>query len=225
MSYLGDFLFSPARAQSPVSSLSGGERARLLLARLFARPANVLVMDEPTNDLDIETLELLEELLQNFDGTVLLVSHDRSFLDNVITQTIAYEGNGKWRDYVGGYEDWLQQRPRNIDSTVLTSPTPSSDNANATKLVNTTPNEKTERNKSSSKSKLSPWEAKELENIPEKISVLEAKQAELTEKLSSPELYQSGNAQLLEVQSAISEVEEQLMSLFERWELLESKVK
>ena len=112
MSYLGDFLFSPARAQSPVSSLSGGERARLLLARLFARPANVLVLDEPTNDLDIETLELLEELLQEYSGTVLLVSHDRSFLDNVVTQTIVFEGNGNWKDYVGGYADWVQQTKR-----------------------------------------------------------------------------------------------------------------
>ncbi|MGB3436503.1 ATP-binding cassette domain-containing protein, partial [Achromobacter sp.] len=111
MSYLGDFLFSPARAGSPVRSLSGGERARLLLARLFARPANILVLDEPTNDLDIETLELLEELLQEYQGTVLLVSHDRAFLNNVVTQTIAYEGNGRWRDYVGGYDEWVAQRP------------------------------------------------------------------------------------------------------------------
>ena len=111
MSYLGDFLFSPARAGSPVRSLSGGERARLLLARLFARPANVLVLDEPTNDLDIETLELLEELLQEYSGTVLLVSHDRAFLNNVVTQTIASEGDGRWRDYVGGYDEWLVQRP------------------------------------------------------------------------------------------------------------------
>ncbi len=110
MSYLGDFLFAPARAQSPVKSLSGGERARLLLARLFARPANILVLDEPTNDLDIETLELLEELLQDYPGTVLLVSHDRTFLDNVVTQTIASEGDGKWMDYVGGYADWERQR-------------------------------------------------------------------------------------------------------------------
>src|SRR5690606_30387822 len=110
MSYLEDFLFPPARSKSPVKSLSGGERARLVLARLFARPTNVLVMDEPTNDLDIETLELLEELLQDYAGTVLLVSHDRAFLDNVVTQTIAYEGNGRWGEYVGGYDEWLAQR-------------------------------------------------------------------------------------------------------------------
>ncbi|MBW7926431.1 MAG: ATP-binding cassette domain-containing protein, partial [Burkholderiaceae bacterium] len=112
MSYLGDFLFAPARARSPVRSLSGGERNRLFLARLFARPANVLVLDEPTNDLDIETLDLLEELLQNYDGTVFLVSHDRSFLDNVVTSTIAFEGNGVWREYEGGVRDWLVQSAR-----------------------------------------------------------------------------------------------------------------
>ena len=111
-SYLGDFLFSPARADSPVRSLSGGERNRLLLARLFARPANVLVLDEPTNDLDIDTLELLEDLLQNYDGTVFLVSHDRAFLDNVVTSTIAFEGDGRWREYEGGVQDWLTQSRR-----------------------------------------------------------------------------------------------------------------
>jgi len=150
MSYLGDFLFSPARAQSPVSSLSGGERARLLLARLFARPANVLVMDEPTNDLDIETLELLEQLLQEFDGTVLLVSHDRSFLDNVITQTIAYEGNAHWHDYVGGYDDWLMQRPKTT--------TPAKTN---TKPLEVSEDKKApERVKTPNKSKLSSCEAR-----------------------------------------------------------------
>jgi ATP-binding cassette subfamily F protein uup len=111
-SYLGDFLFSPARANSPVRSLSGGERNRLLLARLFARPANVLVLDEPTNDLDIDTLELLEDLLQNYDGTVFLVSHDRTFLDNVVTSTIAFEGDARWREFEGGVQDWLIQSKR-----------------------------------------------------------------------------------------------------------------
>ena len=111
MSYLADFLFPPRRAQSPVRMLSGGERNRLLLARLFARPANVLVLDEPTNDLDIESLELLEAALQDYAGTLLLVSHDRAFLDNVVTQTIAAEGGGAWKEYVGGYSDWLRQRP------------------------------------------------------------------------------------------------------------------
>ena len=110
-SYLGDFLFSTRRANAPIRMLSGGERNRLLLARLFARPANVLVLDEPTNDLDIDSLELLESMLQDYAGTLLLVSHDRAFLDNVVTQTVAAEGNGRWREYVGGYSDWLRQRP------------------------------------------------------------------------------------------------------------------
>src|SRR5690606_26840595 len=112
LTYLGEFLFPPERVNAPVKTLSGGERNRLLLARLFARPANILVMDEPTNDLDIESLELLEETLQGYSGTLLLVSHDRTFLDNVVTQTLVAEGDGRWQEYVGGYTDWLMQRPR-----------------------------------------------------------------------------------------------------------------
>lgn len=214
MSYLGDFLFSPARAQSPVSSLSGGERARLLLARLFARPANVLVMDEPTNDLDIETLELLEQLLQEFDGTVLLVSHDRSFLDNVITQTIAYEGNAHWHDYVGGYDDWLMQRPKTT--------TPAKTN---TKPLEVSEDKKApERVKTPNKSKLSSWEARELEEIPEKIAALETRQQQLSEELSNPDLYANGNDKAQTVQDELAKIEEDLLKLFERWETLEAKV-
>lgn len=214
MSYLGDFLFSPARAQSPVSSLSGGERARLLLARLFARPANVLVMDEPTNDLDIETLELLEQLLQEFDGTVLLVSHDRSFLDNVITQTIAYEGNAHWHDYVGGYDDWLMQRPKTA--------TPAKTN---TKPLEVSEDKKApERVKTPNKSKLSSWEARELEEIPEKIAALETRQQQLSEELSNPDLYANGNDKAQAVQDELAKIEEDLLKLFERWETLEAKV-
>lgn len=214
MSYLGDFLFSPARAQSPVSSLSGGERARLLLARLFARPANVLVMDEPTNDLDIETLELLEQLLQEFDGTVLLVSHDRSFLDNVITQTIAYEGNAHWHDYVGGYDDWLMQRPKTT--------TPAKTN---TKPLEVSEDKKApERVKTPNKSKLSSWEARELEEIPEKIAALETRQQQLSEELSNPDLYANGNDKAQAVQDELAKIEEDLLKLFERWETLEAKV-
>lgn len=215
MSYLGDFLFSPARAQSPVSSLSGGERARLLLARLFARPANVLVMDEPTNDLDIETLELLEQLLQEFDGTVLLVSHDRSFLDNVITQTIAYEGNAHWHDYVGGYDDWLMQRPKTATpAKTNTKPLEVSEDKKATERVKKTPN----------KSKLSSWEARELEEIPEKIAALETRQQQLSEELSNPDLYANGNDKAQAVQDELAKIEEDLLKLFERWETLEAKV-
>ena len=214
MSYLGDFLFSPARAQSPVSSLSGGERARLLLARLFARPANVLVMDEPTNDLDIETLELLEQLLQEFDGTVLLVSHDRSFLDNVITQTIAYEGNAHWHDYVGGYDDWLMQRPKTA--------TPAKTN---TKPLEVSEDKKNpERVKTPNKSKLSSWEARELEEIPEKIAALETRQQQLSDELSNHDLYANGNDKAQAVQDELAKIEEDLLKLFERWETLEAKV-
>ncbi len=218
MSYLGDFLFSPARAQSPVSSLSGGERARLLLARLFARPANVLVMDEPTNDLDIETLELLEQLLQEFDGTVLLVSHDRSFLDNVITQTIAYEGNAQWHDYVGGYDDWLaQRRPAEQESPKSVTPkVTTQDNVPAA-------TDTTEPTKKQNKSKLSSWEAKELAEIPQKIADLETRQQVLTAQLSDPELYTHGNDKAQAINDELAQIEENLLTLFERWELLESK--
>ena len=213
MSYLGDFLFEPARAKSPVSSLSGGERARLLLARLFARPANILVLDEPTNDLDIETLELLEALLQEFSGTVLLVSHDRTFLDNVVTQTIAYEGNGRWEAYVGGYDDWLAQR----------GPGPT-----ATALQNTkTKTDKSEKPAAPAASKrankLTNWELRELEALPEKINGLETQQAALLQKLSSPELYQSDSEGLESVQTQLSTLEAELRSLYERWEALEAR--
>ncbi len=166
-SYLGDFLFSPARAHSPVRSLSGGERNRLLLARLFARPANVLVLDEPTNDLDIDTLELLEELLQTYDGTVFLVSHDRAFLDNVVTSTIACEGDGLWREYEGGVQDWLTQSQRS--RTPVTMGKPISENKIEPKA---TPDKREQL----SKKKLSYKEQRELEQLPSHIAALEAEQ-------------------------------------------------
>ena len=213
MSYLGDFLFAPARAQSPVSSLSGGERARLLLARLFARPANILVLDEPTNDLDIETLELLETLLQEFAGTVLLVSHDRAFLDNVVTQTIAYEGNGHWGTYVGGYEDWLSQRPK---STATGSANKDQSTAsNSLKAGAVKPKRKPPR--------LTSWEEKELKVLPEKIQALESQQSVLAQKLASPDLYQGEAQALSQVQTQIDEVDKELQALYERWEALDSK--
>ncbi|KGF32141.1 ATP-binding cassette domain-containing protein [Oligella urethralis] len=221
MSYLGDFLFPPARAQSPVSSLSGGERARLLMARLFARPANVLVMDEPTNDLDIETLELLEELIQDFNGTVLLVSHDRSFLDNVVTQTIAYEGDGHWRDYVGGYEDWLEQ------SAAARATAASKDKAKTqpsiqAELAKDKPKE-APKPRSARSNRISPWEQKELDQLPEKIAALEAKQARLSEQLSHPDTYAEGSAKAQAIQEELLQLSDELDTLFERWELLESK--
>jgi ABC-type Mn2+/Zn2+ transport system ATPase subunit len=174
-SYLGDFLFSPARANSPVRSLSGGERNRLLLARLFARPANVLVLDEPTNDLDIDTLELLEDLLQNFEGTVFLVSHDRTFLDNVVTSTIAFEGEGRWREYEGGVQDWLTQsrRAQAIAAAAQAAPAsaasskPASRGADAPAPVAAPAQRK----------KLSYKEQRELEALPALVDTLEAEQA------------------------------------------------
>ena len=221
MSYLGDFLFPPARAQSPVSSLSGGERARLLMARLFARPANVLVMDEPTNDLDIETLELLEELIQDFNGTVLLVSHDRSFLDNVMTQTIAYEGDGHWRDYVGGYEDWLEQSAA-ARATAASKDKAKTQPSTQAELAKDKPKE-APKPRSARSNRISPWEQKELDQLPEKIAALEAKQARLSEQLSHPDTYAEGSAKAQAIQEELLQLSDELDTLFERWELLESK--
>lgn len=219
ISYLGDFLFEPARVHSPVSTLSGGERARLLLARLFARPANVLVLDEPTNDLDIETLELLEALLQEYKATVLLVSHDRVFLDNVVTQTIAFEGNASWRAYVGGYSDWLSQRP-----SVSPQKTPRQDKPSSGDRTNTresdTPAAKTTQKKSA---RLAPWELRELETIPEKIQHLEADHESLVAQLGSPELYQSDPTALQTLQARIDDLQTDLEALYARWETLEAR--
>ncbi|AVG42832.1 ATP-binding cassette domain-containing protein [Achromobacter insolitus] len=216
MSYLGDFLFSPARAGSPVRSLSGGERARLLLARLFARPANVLVLDEPTNDLDIETLELLEELLQEYSGTVLLVSHDRAFLNNVVTQTIAYEGDGRWRDYVGGYDEWVAQRPAPAVSTEAAAPAarPADDAAARAKAA---------RPKPAKSAKMNSWELRELEGLPDAIAALEAQQAELAGKLADGSLYRDAPAELERINSELAKLESELEERFARWELLEAR--
>ncbi|CUJ01097.1 ABC transporter ATP-binding protein [Achromobacter xylosoxidans] len=219
MSYLGDFLFSPARAGSPVRSLSGGERARLLLARLFARPANVLVLDEPTNDLDIETLELLEELLQEYSGTVLLVSHDRAFLNNVVTQTIAYEGNGHWRDYVGGYDEWVAQRP---------APAPASsaddDTAKAARAADeAAARAKAAKPKPARAAKMNSWELRELEGLPDAIAALEAQQAELAGKLADGSLYRDAPAEVERINAELSKLESELEERFARWELLEAR--
>ena len=215
MSYLEDFLFSPARSQSPVSSLSGGERARLALARLFARPTNVLVLDEPTNDLDIETLELLEELVQDYSGTVLLVSHDRTFLDNVVTQTLAAEGEGKWREYVGGYDDWLAQREE-------TAPPAAARPATPTQTAEPKPAQPRPRSGRSS-SRLSNWEAKELETLPDSIAEVEARQEALTAELSDPDLYQKNPERAGEINEELATLEQKLEDLFDRWEALEAK--
>ena len=228
-SYLGDFLFSPARANSPVRSLSGGERNRLLLARLFARPANVLVLDEPTNDLDIDTLELLEDLLQSYDGTVFLVSHDRTFLDNVVTSTIACEGEGRWREYEGGVTDWLTQSARATElakskgqkgaqpfnygrdqllkqeqiKPVLPTSTPAA--ASATKAR-----------------KLSFKEQRELDGLPERIAALETEQRDIATLLADGTLYASDNARALGLAARSALIDDELLAALERWETLGS---
>ncbi|MBV6306726.1 ATP-binding cassette domain-containing protein [Candidimonas humi] len=220
MSYLEDFLFPPARAQSPVSSLSGGERARLVLARLFARPTNVLVMDEPTNDLDIETLELLEELLQDYKGTVLLVSHDRSFLNNVVTQTLAAEGDGAWQEYVGGYDEWQAQRPAPAASIAAsTAKAGGKPEADATPR----PASETARGKPARQGRISAWELRELEELPESIAKLEARQAELNEKLADGSLYRDAPGEVAQIQEQLRQLEQEMEGLFARWELLEEK--
>ncbi|QWT45235.1 ATP-binding cassette domain-containing protein [Azospira inquinata] len=216
ISYLGDFLFAPERARSPVKSLSGGERNRLLLARLFARPANVLVLDEPTNDLDIETLELLESLLQDYHGTLFLVSHDRAFLDNVVTQTIAAEGDGLWREYAGGYSDWAAYHAKVKAAE-----------AQAAKAEREADKAKVpaEGGKSAKPKavKLSYKETKELETLPDRISALEAEQAGLTQRLEDPTLYQANPQEAQRFSARLGEIDEELMVLLERWEALEAK--
>ena len=211
ISYLGDFLFVPERARSPVKSLSGGERNRLLLARLFSRPANVLVLDEPTNDLDIETLELLEDLLAEYDGTLFLVSHDRAFLDNVVTQVIAFEGDGKLMEYVGGYEDWVRvkkhaaarQTPQRETVVKATAPEPAP--------------------KAKSTKKLSFKETRELEEIPRRIEKLEREQEEITAALTAADLYRDNPLHAKQLQLRIASIEDELLQLMMRWEELEGR--
>ncbi|ARP83312.1 ABC transporter ATP-binding protein [Bordetella genomosp. 8] len=220
MSYLGDFLFSPARAGSPVSSLSGGERARLLLARLFARPANVLVLDEPTNDLDIETLELLESLLQEYTGTVLLVSHDREFLNNVVTQTIANDGAGLWKDYVGGYDDWLAQRPAPVaDATGGTASV--ADQADKREADDRAGGQG--KPKAARVSRLSTWEIKELDILPDAIATIEAEQAALSARLADGSLYRDAPDEVERINQKLAELDRALEEKFNRWEQLEAR--
>nr|WP_038334768.1 ATP-binding cassette domain-containing protein [Kingella kingae] len=211
MSYLEDFLFHPARAQSPVSSLSGGERNRLLLAKLFTRPANILVLDEPTNDLDIDTQELLEELLRDYAGTVFLVSHDRMLLDNVITQSIVFEGNGSLKEYIGGYQDYLDAKSREEKFQA----------ANAPKTA--TPEEPAkEKPKANRTVKLSYKEQRELDALPDEIAALEAEQADLSAQLSDPEIFKDYE-KAGSLQSRVEEIEMLLLEKLERWEILEAK--
>ncbi len=222
MSYLNDFLFSPERANSPVRTLSGGERNRVLLARLFALPANVLVLDEPTNDLDIDTLELLEELLQSYKGTVFLVSHDRRFLDNVVTSTIVWEGDespGRWREYEGGYEDWKIQRDRaQAIRDQAARAARSKDTPPAAKAAVAAPASAVNKAR-----KLSYKEQRELDELPTRIAALEAEQKELGEFLARPESYSAEPDRAMKAQARHARIDDELLSALERWELLGAK--
>ena len=203
--YLQDFLFTTDRARSPARILSGGERNRLLLAKLFTKPANILVLDEPTNDLDAETLELLEELLFDYKGTVLLVSHDRALLNNVVTSTFVFEKEGKVQEYAGGYDDWLIQRPAEIAET---KPTPE-------KKVK-------KRLKPAGPRKLTFKEARELETLPQKIEAMEAEQQEIYNSMADPSFYRQESALIIQAKARIEELEQSLAIAYERWEKLEA---
>ncbi|MFM7658648.1 MAG: ATP-binding cassette domain-containing protein [Burkholderiaceae bacterium] len=245
MTYLGDFLFAPERARSPVKSLSGGERNRLLLARLFAKPANVLVLDEPTNDLDIDTLELLEQLLEDYQGTVFLVSHDRMFLDHVVTQVFVAEGNGVWREYVGGYSDWERVRAPDLQSEQKKSgqkqPSP---NQPSSKQPSRGPTHQTAQRALASESsgsaaisasadalnaasptlkpkKLSFKEQRELEQLPQMIEQLEAEQTDLSARLADPALYRQSPSEVQQLNLRYAEIETLLTQALERWEAIE----
>ena len=213
--YLGDFLFAPQRARSPVKSLSGGERNRLLLARLFARPANVMVLDEPTNDLDIETLDLLEELLASYDGTLFLVSHDRAFLDNVVTQVIAAEGDGRWSEYAGGYADWQRVRAeaaaREAEQARAAPPA-------ARTAASAAPRAVTAR-----AARLSFNEKRELEQLPDRIAALEAEQSALQARLADPTLYQEAPQEVTQCTARLEALEGEIEAAMERWEELETR--
>ena len=207
MGYLQDFLFTPDRARSPVRSLSGGERNRLLLARLFAKPSNLLVLDEPTNDLDLETLELLEELLLDYAGTVLLVSHDRAFLDAVVTRTLVFEGEGRIGEYVGGYADWIRQRPAGITARA----------AAAARAVVTAAASPVVRAGS-----LNSKERRELDELPARIEKFEAEQAKLAETISSSAVYDQNRELAIKTQARLSELSQSLAVAYARWEELEA---
>jgi ATP-binding cassette subfamily F protein uup len=215
--YLRDFLFPPERAQSPVRALSGGERNRLLLARLFTRPANVLVLDEPTNDLDIETLELLESLLAEWTGTLILVSHDRAFIDNVVTSTLVFEGGGQVREYVGGYEDWLRQRPNLVeaDLQVRLGTAPAAGGPEGPPLRNQGPGQR----------KASYREQQELLALPARIERLEAEQQQLTAAVASPDFYKEPAETIARTLARVEAIEQELLEALERWDELDSRVK
>lgn len=208
MSYLSDFLFAPARSRSPVKSLSGGEKNRLLLARLFTKPANLIVMDEPTNDLDLETLELLEEKLVNYDGTLLLVSHDRAFLDNVVTSVFVLDGTGKIEEFVGGYSDWLIQRPQPDSKPQALKKAPEK--------------EKAEKPAPAKKKKLSFKEQQELSQLPERIEQLETRQTELNAMINSSEFYKKDQAAIAKIMGELNQTVALLEQAYQRWDELEA---
>ena len=221
-SYLSDFLFAPERTNSPVSTLSGGERNRLLLARLFARPANVLVLDEPTNDLDIDTLDLLEQLLQDYKGTVFLVSHDRYFLDNVVTSIIANEGDGFWREYEGGYEDWKIQKARS-DKIRAANANTSTEKLSPKAEVKKDSKPQTKVISKGGAQKLNSKERQELETLPLQIEGLETEQADIGIAMSKPELYKNEPELAASMQARLTEITEQLDQKLQRWEKLLSR--
>lgn len=207
MSYLQNFLFTPDRARSPVRALSGGERSRLLLARLFAQPSNLLVLDEPTNDLDVETLDLLEERLGEYGGTVLLVSHDREFLDNVATRCLVFEGRGRIGEYIGGYQDWLRQR--------FQAPSARADNKAAAPRPAAAP--------AKAAAKLNYKEQRELASLPGLIEKLEAEQSQLSEQLSDGSIYQKDKAKAVAIQDRLGAIGTELTTAYARWEALETQ--
>jgi ATP-binding cassette subfamily F protein uup len=206
--YLEDFLFSPERSRSPVKVLSGGERNRALLAKLFTKPSNVLVLDEPTNDLDADTLELLEEMLMEYQGTVLLVSHDREFLNNIVTSTIVFEGEGRLAEYVGGYDDWLRQRR-------LSSPGETEKTKKKEKPGKSRPQQERLRT-------LTFREKKEIEALPALIESMEAERAGLYETLADPDFYRKDGSSIPAVTARMAELDKKIPAAYERWELLES---
>ena len=222
MTYLNDFLFAPERARSPVKSLSGGERNRLLLARLFAKPANALVLDEPTNDLDIDTLELLEELLENYTGTVFLVSHDRAFLDNVVTQVIVSEGQGKWGEYIGGFSDW-ERYANSVKESAKAAEKIAAQTTQAQNKAALKTEAKSDGANEQKAKKLSYKEQRELEELPKKIAALETEQQTINARLQDSNLYKSQPDEAAKLNLRFAEIDELLLGLLEQWESIEAR--
>ena len=208
--YLQDFLFAPARARSPVKVLSGGERNRLLLAKLFTQPSNVLVLDEPTNDLDMETLDLLEELLMDYPGTVLLVSHDRAFINNVVTNTLVFEGDGQVNEYVGGYDDWLRQSKNRKEALAPAAPARTEEKKSAPAPQKEKPR------------KLTFKEQKEIEALPQRIEALDAEQQQIIATMGAPAFYKESGAKVASTKARLETVEKELAESYKRWDELEA---